>query len=173
MVGILLKQLLEEETCGCRHMVRELELLLADVLVKFLVIGASEGELTAEKGVQEDAKGPDISRRTGVLDLANDLRSHIGWSSTEYLDLPIMRNASGESKINQLDSLFCLVQQYVLQLDVPMRHISTVAVVNGLDYLAPQEFGLKLRHLSIWFHLEVSMETSSIDVLHYQEDFFP
>ena len=33
LVWVLLKQLLEEETCGCWHMVWELELLLADVLV--------------------------------------------------------------------------------------------------------------------------------------------
>ena len=154
-------------------MVWELKLLLADVLVELLVIGASEGELTAEESVQEDTKCPDVSRRTRVLDLANNLRSHIGWSSTEYLDLPIMRYASGESKINELDPLLGLVQQYILQLDVSVSHISTVAVVNGLDYLAPEEFGLKLRHLSIWLHLEVAVETASIDVFHDEEDFFP
>ena len=75
-------------------MIRELEVLLADVLVQLFIVGSSEWELTAKQGIKEHSEGPDISWWTRVLDLAYDLRCHIGWCSTEYLHLPIMWDAS-------------------------------------------------------------------------------
>lgn len=45
-----------------------------------------------------------------------------------------------------------------------------MTVVDCLDDLAPEELSLKLLHLSIRLHLEVSMQTVSIDVLHNEED---
>ena len=50
-----------------------------------------------------------------------------------------------------------------------MSHIPRVTVVDSLDYLSPEEFRLQLWHLTIRFHLEVAMETASIDVLHDEE----
>ena len=45
-----------------------------------------------------------------------------------------------------------------------------MAVVDRLDDLAPQEFCFKLRHLPVRLHLEVSVETATVDVFHDEED---
>ena len=43
------KKLGEEESCGRRHVVRELKILRPDVIIQLLVVLTSEGELTAEQ----------------------------------------------------------------------------------------------------------------------------
>ena len=50
-----------------------------------------------------------------------------------------------------------------------MRHITLVAVVDGLDDLAPEELRFELWHLSIRLHLQVAMQAASIDKLHNEE----
>ena len=51
-----------------------------------------------------------------------------------------------------------------------MCNFELVAIVNRLDYLLPEEFGLKFRHLSVWLHLEVAVQGAAIHVLHKDED---
>ena len=58
-------------------MIRDLQLLLLDIRVELLVVLAPERELAAEKGEKKHAKRPDIGRRAGVFDLANDLGRHV------------------------------------------------------------------------------------------------
>ena len=45
-----------------------------------------------------------------------------------------------------------------------------MTIVNGLDDLSPEEFGLKLWHLPIGLHFEVSMQAASINEFHDEED---
>ena len=51
-----------------------------------------------------------------------------------------------------------------------MSYITLVAIVNRLNDLAPEKFGLKLRHLPIWLHFQVSVQTASVDEFHDKED---
>lgn len=81
-----------------------------------------------------------------------------------------MGYAGAEPEIDHFDPLFRLIQQNVLQLDVTMGHIALMAVMNGLNDLAPEEFGLKLWHLPIGLHFEISVQTASIDELHDQKN---
>jgi hypothetical protein len=81
-----------------------------------------------------------------------------------------VRDAGREAEVNQLGDGFGLVEKNVLQFDVSMRHVALMAVVDSLDYLSPQELGLKLRHLSIWLHLEIAMQAATVDIFHDQED---
>lgn len=80
--------------------------------------------------------------------------------------------ACRESKIDKFDSLLCLVQEYVFKLNISVSYIALVAVVNGLDDLAPKELGLHLGHLAVRFHFEVAVQTATVDVLHDEEDLF-
>lgn len=48
-----------------------------------------------------------------------------------------MWNARRESEVDQLDSFFSFIEQYVLKFDVPVCDVPLVAVVNGLDDLSP------------------------------------
>ena len=58
-------------------MIRELKLLSANMIIKFLVIRSLERELTAEKCIEEDTESPNISWRSRILDLADNLRGHV------------------------------------------------------------------------------------------------
>ena len=80
--------------------------------------------------------------------------------------------ACRESKIDEFDPLLCLVQEDVFKLDISVSYIALVAVVNGLDDLAPKELGLHLGHLAVRFHFEVAVQTATVDVLHDEEDLF-
>ena len=80
--------------------------------------------------------------------------------------------ACRESKIDKFDPLLCLIQEDVLKLDISVSYIALVAVVDGLDDLAPEELGFHLGHLSVRFHFEVAVQTATVDVLHDEEDLF-
>lgn len=139
-------------------MVRKLQLLLAYVRIQFFVILASEREFTAQKSKKENSKGPNVRRRPRIFNFAHNFWSHIRRSSTENLDFSFVRNTRRETKIDQFYSLFGLVQQNVLQFDVSMSDVALMTIVDCLDNLSPQKFGLKFWHLSIWFHFEVTVE---------------
>ena len=47
-----------------------------------------------------------------------------------------------------------------------------MAIVNTLHYLPPQELRFELWHLSIGFHLQVTMQTATVDVFHNEKDLF-
>lgn len=80
-----------------------------------------------------------------------------------------MWNASTKSKIYHLHDSFSFIQQNVFQLHITMCHVPLMTVVNSLHNLSPKELRLKLWHLSIWFHFEVSVETPTVDIFHDDE----
>ena len=81
-----------------------------------------------------------------------------------------MRNARREAKINHFDTLFGLIEQYILKFDVSMCDVSLMTVINRLHDLLPDEFGFHFRHLAVGFHLEVAVKTASIYEFHDEED---
>lgn len=95
-------------------MIRESEILLPNVQVKLLIVGASKRKLATQEGEQENTKCPDIGRRARILNFTDDLWRHVGRSTTENLDLPLMGDAGGEAEVDHLDSLLGLIKQDVL-----------------------------------------------------------
>ena len=81
-----------------------------------------------------------------------------------------MRNARREPKIDHFDTLFGLIEQYILKFDVSMCDVSLMTVINRLHDLLPDEFGFHFRHLAVGFHLEVAVKTASIYEFHDKED---
>ena len=51
-----------------------------------------------------------------------------------------------------------------------MGHAPTVTVLNALSQLLEQELGFGLGHLPVWESLQVGVQTSALQVLHYQVD---
>ncbi len=151
-------------------MVWELKLIESNSIVKLLIILTFEREFTAEQSEQEHTQRPDISRWSRVFHFSHNLRSHVRWSSTEELDLFFVGNARRKTEVNQFDTFFGFIEQDILKFNVTMCYIALMAVVDSLDHLAPQKFGLKLRHLSVWFHLQVAVQTATIDVFHDEKD---
>ena len=147
-------------------MILKRQFLLANVRVQLLVILTFEWKSSAEQGVEKNAERPYISRWAGVLDLAHNFRSHVRWSSAEYFHLLIVRNARREAEVDQFDSGPRLIQEDVLKLDVPVRHVPLVEVVDAEDDLLPQVLGLDFRHLAIGLPFQVTMQGAAIHVFH-------
>ena len=81
-----------------------------------------------------------------------------------------MGDASAETKIYHFYSLLGLIKQDILQLDVSVRYIPLVTVIDALYDLTPEEFGLELGHLPVGFHFEVPVQAAPIHELHDQEN---
>lgn len=92
---------LEQETLGGGgDVVREFEVCTADALVELFVVLTSEGKTTAKQSEKQDTKSPDISRRTAVFFLADNLWCHVRRSATEQLDPLVIGYARREPKVN-------------------------------------------------------------------------
>ena len=81
-----------------------------------------------------------------------------------------MGYAGAEPKIDHLYDSLCLVQKNIFKFHVSMRNVPLMAKVNRLNYLGPQELRLQFRHLSIGLHLEVPVQTATVNVLHNYEN---
>ena len=99
----------EEHASLGRDMVRELKILRSNVVIQLFVVLTAERELATEQGVKEDTQGPYICRWARILNLTHDFRGHVRWCPTENLDLPLVRNACTEAKIDHFDPLFRLI----------------------------------------------------------------
>ena len=93
LVRVLLEDLEQQLPSRSRNVVRNRQVLLADVAVELLVVLSFEWKSAAEQSVEQDTKCPDISRWTCVLDLADDLWRHVGGRTAEDFDFLLVRNA--------------------------------------------------------------------------------
>ena len=78
--------------------------------IQFFIIRASERKAATQHRVQQHAQRPYISGRARILDFRDDLRRHVGRSPTEYFNLPIIRNAGTESKIDNFQALAARIE---------------------------------------------------------------
>lgn len=81
--------------------------------------------------------------------LANQLRSHIRWRSTEnLLLLPILAESS-KPEVNDLDHVGLVLDEYVVKFDVSVRNATQMEVVEGLSNLLEEAPANILLDLSI------------------------
>ena len=99
-----------------------------DLTVKLFVILTSVRELSAEEGEQEDARGVYVGGRPAEFYFPDDLGSHVGGSSAEHLDLLVVCNTCGESKVNEFH-VSSFVQHYILKFYISMCYALAVQVV--------------------------------------------
>lgn len=168
-LSIKLKNLLKDGSRSRRHVIWHHKFTLHDLLVEVLVILASEWETSAEEGKEQDATGPYVSRGPAELFLANDLRGHIGWCSTEYLDLLVVRNAGTESEVNDLDVALG-IKHDVFELYVSMAHALAVAVLKGANDLAIYPSSVVFVHATVRLRLEEPVSGAASHILHHQDD---
>ena len=81
-----------------------------------------------------------------------------------------MWDACGEAEVNHFSNGLRFIQEDVLEFDVSVCNVPLVTVVDRRDDLPPKELCFQLRHLSVRLHLQVAVQTPSVDVLHDQED---
>lgn len=91
-------------------MIRKLQILFANISIKFLVVLTPEREFTAKQSEEKDAKGPDIGRWSRVLNFGHDLRRHVRGCATEDLYFPLVWDTSRKAEINQFNYCFCLIE---------------------------------------------------------------
>jgi len=138
--------------------------------VQLFIILSFEWESTTQQCKQQNTQSPDVSWRPRILDFADNFGGHVAGRSTENLNLALVGNTSWKAKINQFSDSLSFIKEDVLQLDISVRHIPLVTIVDSLDHLRPQELGLKFRHLAIRLHFEVTVQWTSIHILHEDKD---
>ena len=99
-------------------------------LVQILGFLPLKRKATVEHRVKQYACGPDVSGRPRVLPPLHDLGRHVRRRPAKHLELGVGVRAAAETEINKLD-LLLLVDDNVLQLDVPVGHIPFMQVLQS------------------------------------------
>jgi hypothetical protein len=146
-------------------MVRDHKLTLHDLLVEILIILASEWEAATEESKQEDSTGPDVCWRATEFFLGNNLRGHVGWSTTEYLDLFIVRDTCTEAKIDYFDVTLC-IKHHILELNISVANTFAVAVLQSAYHLSVNPSRIILIHPPVGLGFEETMSGSAGNVFH-------
>jgi len=146
-------------------MVRDHKLTLHDLLVEILIILASEWEAAAKESKQEDSTGPDVCWRAAEFFLGHNLRGHVGWSTTEYLDLFIVGDARTKAKIDNFDVTLG-IKHHVLELNISVANTFAMAVLKSAYHLSVNAPRIILVHAAIGFRFEETMSGSAGNVFH-------
>lgn len=146
-------------------MVRDHKLTLHDLLVEILIILASVWEAATEESKQEDSTGPDVCWRAAEFFLGHNLRGHVGWSATEYLNFFIVRDTGTEAKIDYFDVTLS-VKHHVLELNISVANTFAVAVLQSANHLSVNAPRIVLVHPPIGFGFEETMSGSAGNVFH-------
>ena len=104
--------------------------------------------------------------------LFRQLRCHVWWSSTKYLQL-LIRNYCRKTEINYLDHIRLVFNQYVVKLDIPVTHIIRMQVLNSLSYLLKHPSACLLFYYpirTILFHMLLKRYT--FDIIHHEINLF-
>jgi hypothetical protein len=146
-------------------MVRDHKLTLHDLLVEILIVLASEWEAATKESKQEDSTGPDVCWRAAEFFLGHNLRGHVGWGATEYLDFFIVRDTGTEAKIDYFDVTLG-IKHHVLELNISVTNTFAVAVLQSANHLSVNAPRIILIHAAIGFGFEETMSGSAGNVFH-------
>ena len=81
--------------------------------------------------------------------LPHKFRSHVRWSSTEYLLFLSILTKSGKAKIYYFYHICFVLNQDIVQFDIPMCYTLLMQVVKGLHNLLEKPSANALLYLSI------------------------
>lgn len=137
-----------------------------DGLEQFTIILASEGKLPIQQHVQQHTQRPHIHWLALVLLLRHDFGCHVAWRPTKYVQFGVLVDRDGKPKIDHLDALLPIYED-VLQLDIAVHDILSVAVVDGLHDLLELATRIILRHLARLELLQVRAQGQRSRVLHH------
>ena len=118
--------------------------LLYSGLDRFLTV-TIKGWTTAYKDVSNDSYTPDVDLRI-VCFVAENLRCHVDWTAYLFLELLALLELRRETEISNLDvqRVRSILQENILWLEVPMKEVLLVHVINRLQSLLDHRGGLSL-----------------------------
>lgn len=134
-------------------------------LVEVLRVLALERETAAEHGIEKNAGGPDVGGWAQVVSPLDDLRRHVRRSSAENLQLGLGWRAAAKAKINEFDDLLA-VNDDVFKLDVSVRDVALMEIVQSQEKLLDESFGLLFSELPVRLRLQMGVQTLACGVLH-------
>lgn len=83
---------------------------------------APKGKSARQHGIQQHSECPHINALAVILVLFSQLWSHVRRRSAEYLEFLVGHNGR-KAKVNDLDHVGLVLNEDVVQLDVPVTHI--------------------------------------------------
>ena len=90
---------------------------LGDILVEFIDVLASKGELSSDERVEDDAHAPHIHFGSWVLDPLDHFWGHVARRTTEGVQQTVFLVEVGEAKVRDFD-VVVLVNEKVFGLQV-------------------------------------------------------
>ena len=101
----------------------------------FAIIGLLERSGTTHQHVENDAKAPNVNRRSVVGIAEKDFRCRIGKRATAGEESLARVEFVGEPKVGQLDHPQLFEEDHILRFQVTMDNVELVTVLDGSDDL--------------------------------------
>ena len=145
--------------------------------VELIFALASERKLACEHCIEKDAQRPQIDVLAIILVLLDNLWAHIRWRSTEDLvPLPMATRLPYEAskpKVYYLNHLCFLLNEYIIQLYIPMRYSLRMQIVKALHNLLEElSARLLLDNSGDAFRLDILIEWYATDVIRHDTYLF-
>ena len=165
LLGIRVKDGLEELSRVTSHKLRDRVLATKDLLVKVGCVWVFEREVTAYHGEEDDTAAPYVDVGPEVALASYHLRSCIARGSACGFEGLSGLVGVGEAEINDLD-VFLMIEKQILGLEISMNNTQLMKVLDASDYLMEEAASLRL--LDSLALNDVVKELSSACVLHDQ-----
>ena len=121
------------------------ELSADNLAVKILFVCPFERENSSQHDIEKNSEGPHVYWFTVVIALPDDLRTHVGRCPTEHFEFLQRTNYDTEAEVDELDLPAALLNQNVVQFDIPMDHVDLMEIADRLHHLFEHAAG---RHLT-------------------------
>lgn len=102
-----------------------------------------------EHHVEEDSKGPHIGIDRAVIYLGNDLRCHVGWSTTESVNCLVLPASEAEPKVDKF-KLPVAVYENIFGFDISVYDFPVMKVKQSLSDDGEELFGFLLLEPMFW-----------------------
>ena len=101
----------------------------------FAIIGLLERGGTTHQHVENDAKAPNVNRRSVIGIAEKDFRCRIGKRATAGQESLTRVEFVGKPKVSQLDHAQLFKEDHILRFQIPMNNMELVTVLDGSDNL--------------------------------------
>mmetsp|Transcript_26557 Transcript_26557/g.47703 ORF Transcript_26557/g.47703 Transcript_26557/m.47703 type:complete len:231 (+) Transcript_26557:2686-3378(+) len=150
-------------------MLRDLVVAFADASEEVVVVNTSEWKTPTQHGEEKDSQSPNIHWLGLVVPPHDDLRCHVIRSAAESPRLALSRQDCREAEVNNFH-VFLIIEQDILELDVSVRHVQSVAVVDCLYNLSEESLDALFRQSFHSLLPEVAVKRQAPAVLHHDVD---
>ena len=138
---------------------------MINFFVEFLISCSLKREDPRQWNKQQYSQSPNICIFSSILFPLNDLRSHVAWCPTKYLNFFRSLNASTKSKIYEFGTEI-FIKNNIFKLDIALSNILRMHILQSFDQLLEYFFTVFFRNFGVGLQLEIGSQRSPWQVFH-------